>query len=438
MTKRFFRVDRPFDARQSPVYYGWVVLFFGTLGMIAAIPGSPPGMSIFVDGMIVSLDMSRTQFSLSYTLGTITAGIIAPFAGSLVDRYGARLMGCISYLGLGLLLIFTGFLDRIFSYFGASVGGFPLAFILVFIAFAGIRLFGMSFGMTVCRSMVFRWFEGRRGWAAAINGVALSLSFSSAPVLLNGVVVSFGWQQTWLLLGVLFIVIMTLIAYVFFRDDPESCGIEVEQGSKKSRLNTRVVASHDYTAKQAMKTWVFWIFVSGLALNALIGTGAAFHLIAIGESQGVSRADAVAVFLPVAIFHVITTLSVGTFSDRIPLRYFLIFMVGMQTLGLYGLTNLGDPLLKWFYIAGSGFAWGAFGVLFNITWPRFYGRKYLGSINGWVGGITVMTSAMGPLIFGLSQQYTDSFATAIWICAAPCPLVLAAAFFARNPQRQFA
>ena len=437
MSKPFFNVARPFDAKRSPVYYGWVILFFGTLGMIAAVPGSPPGMSIFVDGMIQSLEMTRSEFSLSYTLGTIAAGVAAPFAGGFVDRYGARFMGCVSFFGLGLLLIFTGFIDRIFEGVGESVGQFPLAFVLVFISFAGIRIFGMAFGMTVCRSMVFRWFEGRRGWAAAINGVALSLSFSSAPLLLNGFVVNLGWQDTWLLLGVVFIVVMTLLAYVFFRDDPESCGIQIEQGSVKSQEQPKAAPIRDFTAKEALRTWVFWIFVSGLALNALIGTGASFHLVAIAKLQEVSRADAVAIFLPVAIFHIATTLSLGTLSERIDLKYILMFMVAMQTLGLVGLAYMGDPVLRWLYIAGSGFAWGAFGIMFNITWPRFYGRKHLGSINGWVGGVTVVTAAMGPFLFGISEQYTESFMPAIWFCIALCPIVLIAAVFAKNPQLKY-
>lgn len=434
MPKRLFNVARPFDVRRSPIYYGWIVLFVGTLGMVAAVPGSPPGMSIFVDGMIESLGMSRSDFALAYTVGTIAAGLGTPFAGRLVDRYGVRLMGCFSYLGLGLILVFTGFVDRLYVSLSPSLGGFPLAFVLVFIAFAGIRLLGMGFGMTVCRSMVFRWFEGRRGWAAAINGVALSLSFSSAPILLNGVVVRLGWQEAWIALGVVFFFVMTAMAYVFFRDDPESCGMEIEQGGSEAKLNARTVADRDFTAGETIRTSAFWIFVSGLALNALIGTGASFHLIAIADSQGVGRAAAVSVFLPVAIFHIATTLSLGSFVERIQLRFILMFMVAMQTVSLIGLANLDDAWLRWLYIAGCGFAWGAFGIIYNVTWPRFYGRKHLGSINGWVGGATVVTSAIGPYMFGLSEQLYQSFMPAIWVCFILCPLSLIAAWFAKNPQ----
>ncbi|MEE4639204.1 MAG: MFS transporter [Wenzhouxiangella sp.] len=226
---KLFQSSRPFRVQSWPGYYGWVILFFGTLGMIAAVPGSPPGMSVFIDGMIESLGINRERFSMAYMLGTISAGLAAPYAGSLIDRHGARVVACGSFLGLGSVLVFTGSVDRIHEWGMPGMSNEWYAFLLICAAFAGMRLIGVGFAMTTCRSMVFKWFEGRRGMAAAINGVVLSLSFSSAPLLLNGLVISGGWQFAWTGLGLVFIVMMAPLAYCFFRDSPESCGVEVEQ-----------------------------------------------------------------------------------------------------------------------------------------------------------------------------------------------------------------
>lgn len=431
---RIFKQNQPFDVKKWPGYYGWVILIFGTLGMIAAVPGSPPGMSVFVDEMIEALDMNRSDFALAYTLGTIFAGLLAPFAGGIVDRLGARLTACASFLGLGVLLIYTGLVAYIYRSLEGALGQAWLSFTLVFVAFAGMRLAGVSFAMTACRSMIFRWFEGRRGWAAAINGVVLSLSFSSAPVLLNGVVVSIGWQQAWIAMGIVFIVGLAAVAFVFFRDSPEACGVEVERGGKTDDFKTRVPVLREFTGAEAVRTPVFWIFTAGLAVNALIGTGVAFHIIAIGEASGVSRADAVRIFLPVAMFHIATTLFLGAVTERIRLKYALILMIIAQTVLLYGVANLGDPFWRWVYIMSTGVAWGTFGILINVPWARFFGRKHLGSINGWVMGATVVTSALGPYLFGLSNELTGSFVPAILVCLAFCPVVIFFAAMADNPQ----
>ncbi len=437
MSLRFFDSKRPFDVKRWPGYYGWMILAVGTLGMIAAVPGSPPGMSVFVDDMLAALEIDRSSFALSYTLGTITAGLCAPYAGHLVDRFGARVMGCVSFFGLGLVLIFTGLLDRVYAAVSGIAAVFPVSFLLVFVAFTGIRLMGVSFGMTTCRSMVFRWFEGKRGWAAAINGTMLSLSFSSAPLLLNGIVLTIGWRSTWISLGILFSMGMTLLAYFFFRDSPESCGVEIEQSAIKSKNKIRIPVVRDFTAPEAIRTHTFWIFISGLALNGLIGTGVSFHIIAVGAVEGVGRDASVAVFLPSAIFHVSTTLLIGRFAEHFKMKHVLMIMVIAQAVSLIGVANFSDSLWRWVYIVGNGVSWGIFGILINLPWARFFGRKHLGAVNGWVTGATVVTSALGPYLFGLSYELTGSFAHAFWCSLALCPVVFILSFFADNPQVKY-
>ncbi|MFT5826409.1 MAG: OFA family oxalate/formate antiporter-like MFS transporter [Yoonia sp.] len=431
-----FKPNRPFDIKKWPGYYGWVILVVGTLGMIAAVPGSPPGMSVFVDDMIDALDLERSSFALAYTLGTIVAGLCAPVAGRFIDRLGARVMGCLSYFGLGLILLFTGYLGQIYAMLPSSeASSVPYAFILVFISFAGIRLMGVSFSMTSCRSMVFRWFEGKRGWAAAINGTMLSLSFSTAPLLLNGLVISLGWQRTWITLGCIFIFGMTTMAYIFFRDSPEACGVEVEQSASNSKVSKiRVPIVKEFTAHEALRTRTFWIFVSGLALNGLIGTGISFHIIGIGNSLGMTREAAVGVFLPSAFFHISTTILIGSYAERLKMKHVLSFMVIAQLLSLIGVYHLSDTFWRWCFIVGSGCAWGSFGILINVPWPRFYGRKNLGSINGWVTGVMIVTSSLGPYLFGLCYELTDTFSIAVISCSVLCPIVFGLSLISNNPQ----
>ena len=433
---KLFQAKVPFPIQSWPGYYGWVILFFGTLGMIAAVPGSPPGMSVFVDGMITSLGMERDSFSLAYMLGTVAAGLAAPYAGRMVDRFGARVVACVSFFGLGAVLLYTGLIDRIHNLTLPLIEPRLYAFFLVFTAFAGIRLTGVGFAMTACRSMVFKWFEGRRGMAAAINGVVLSLSFSSAPILLNGLVVEFNWQQAWIGLGTLFILVVLPMAYLFYRDSPEDCGVEVEQGSTKSIAKVRIPVKRDFTGAQAVRTYTFWIFASALALNALIGTGVSFHMVEIAARSGLSRSSAVQIFLPVAIFHIGTTVVIGVLAEKIRIKYAVILMIAAQLLGLYGIANVGETGWRWLYIVGSGVGWGCFGILINVPWPRFFGRRFLGSINGWVTGVTVITSALGPYIYGLCVEVFGNFDPAFVACALLCPIIILLAVFADNPQEK--
>jgi len=436
----WLRPDRPFDVRNRGGYYGWVILAVGTLGMSAAVPGSPPGMSVFVDAMLEALALGRDQFAMAYMIGTVAAGLSAPFAGRLIDRYGSRFIAGIAFVALGLVLVYMGLVDRLHAFLAGGRQLPWLAFVLVTFAFGGMRLAGVGFALTACRSMVFRWFEGRRGWAAGVNGVLLAIAFSSAPTLFNGLSDSLGWRGTWIALGLFFVFGMTLLAYVFFRDSPEACGVAVETGGadKHEELKTRVPVARDFTGREAVRTGVFWIIAAGLALNALIGTGISFHIVALGAEHGIPPDRAVLLFPPIALFHISTTLALGAIADKIRIKFALMLMVVGQSLALIGAARLDDPFFRWMYIGGSGVGWGAFGILLNLPWPRFFGRRYLGSINGWVTSVTLVMSAMGPYVFGLAAAASGSFDPALIACFTLCPFMLVLAAFADNPQRKFA
>ena len=49
-------------------------------------------------------------------------------------------------------------------------------------------------------------------------------------------------------------------------------------------------------------------------------------------------------------------------------------------------------------------------------------------------GATVVTSALGPYLFGLANEMTGSFVLAVIGCLAVCPVILLLAAVADNPQ----
>lgn len=408
----------------------------GTLGMACAVPGSPPGLSVFVDGMLEDLSLSRDHFSLAYTLGTIMAGVLAPWGGYWVDRYGVRPVASGSFLALGLILVLTAYLGELNQWLTGPDDGGWVAFSLLFIAFGGIRVFGMGFGMTACRSMIFKWFEGRRNWAMMINGVVLSLTFSSAPVLLHFLAGWIGPRPTWLTLAALFAVGMVLLTLVFYRDSPEACGMVVEQGGGESRnKDVEIPEGRDYTAAEAIRTRSFWIINLCIALHAVIGTGAAFHLVAIGGASGLERVEALSLFLPIAFFNILSTLFLGWYSSRLRVRTLVLVIVGSQIITLLGLLLLESFAGRAAFIVGSGVGWGAFGILISVPWPRFFGRRHLGAINGMVTSTIVITSGVGPYLFGLSYGLSGSFSPALYGCLVLTPVCLATALCVRNPRR---
>jgi MFS family permease len=48
-------------------------------------------------------------------------------------------------------------------------------------------------------------------------------------------------------------------------------------------------------------------------------------------------------------------------------------------------------------------------VLFFSVWPRVYGRRHLGRIQGSAQALTVLASAVGPLLLALCVSWTGSY-----------------------------
>ncbi len=428
----------PFDPSRVRFYYGWVIAVVGTLGMMATVPATPPGFAPYVDPVMNELGVSRVRLTFAFTWGTVAAGLVIPFAGFWIDRLGVRISAMISYGCLGLSMLMLGYPLAVVSFargFGLSQS--QAAFVFLFVVFFLLRFWGLGMTMTCCRSMVFRWFVRWRSLVAGVNGMILSLTFSSSPALLNALVLAVGWKESWRLLGGSVVVGFGLVSFLFFRESPESCGIPVKRSETDDGAEKKdAVDLPDFTAWEAIRTGAFWLMAAGLAMNAFIGTGSAFHIVSVGaDLGGLPREKALQVLLYVGIFNVITSLSLAFLAERIRLRYLLFFMMACQTLSLSGLLHFRELWGFWFFAVGAGCAWGTFGILINVPWPRFFGRKHLGSINGIVTGVVVVFSAIGPYAYGLSFDLSGSYRATVVGCLCLTPILALLGLLARNPRQ---
>ena len=69
---------------KSPVFYGYIILLVGTLGIWASVPGQTIGVSVFTDPVKDALGLSRNQFSNAYMIGTLMSAMVIGRAGITV------------------------------------------------------------------------------------------------------------------------------------------------------------------------------------------------------------------------------------------------------------------------------------------------------------------------------------------------------------------
>jgi MFS family permease len=405
----------PFSPRSSPLFYGWVIVASSCVGILVSVPGQTIGVSVFTDPLLLVLEMNRVELSTAYMLGTVLSSLALPYAGRLYDRLGARIMTPVAALALGIILVVLSRIDIIVGQLWRLI---PVARIWIslstmIVAFALLRFFGQGMMTMLSRNMAMKWFVRRRGIVNGILGVCIAVGFSTLVYLLNQLVLHVGWSAAWCYTGLFIGGGFSLFAALLYRDTPQGSDLLPDGADASTQKVPDIGILHDGATLTIAKGYFeFWIYAITLAFAALSVTAVSFHIVSVFEAAGHSRETAVGVYLPAACVSALFTITFGWLSDRAPLSLLLRGLCLGQICFSLGLLFLHLPIGYWLLVLGFGSSQAMFGLLLGLSWPRLFGVLYLGEISGYAMGLTVFGSAIGPLLFGLSESTTGTYGSA--------------------------
>jgi cyanate permease len=413
------RSDWPFSVSRSPFFYGWVIWGISTLGFLMSVPGQTMGMAVFTDKFIETLGLSRTQLAMAYFFGTVGSALFLTRAGRYYDQFGARTMIVISSIALGVVVGLISVMDYLSNWFAALLDA-PLAWVsfpLILLGYFGVRFSGQGVLTSASRNVLLFWFEKRRGLVSGIRGVFVSLGFSIAPLVIAMMIATFGWRGALWSMAAAVGILFALLALILVRDSPEACGLLPDGAHADDPVDEDVAPDIAATVAQARVDPIFWIHAMGLAIHALFGTAVTFHIVSIFNEAGRTSEEAFGYFLPSAIVSLSVNLFASWLADFSPLKPFLIIMLCAFSVAAIGLINLQTDTGYWMLVAGFGAGGGLWGVLSNLAFVRYFGRKHLGEISGLNMSITVFASAIGPVLFSVARDFSGNYQSAEMLCA---------------------
>ena len=430
--------DKPFSPKKIPFFYGWVIAVVGSVGIIMSMPGQTVGVSAFTEHLLKAFNISRNQFSFAYMIGTIASSIFLIKAGKMYDKFGVRIVGGIAAAGMGFALIGLSFADIAAGKLFVSF--IPNAYIsvgILIIGFFALRFCGQGVLTMVSRNMVAKWFVRHRGIVVGVTGIFISFGFSTSPKLLDILIGKVGWRMTWLLCGLIAGLLFSIIVFIFYRDNPEECGLVPDGSIAANKGKSIHSVKKQYTLAEARKNFAFWIFTLSLAMCSLYFTAVTFHVASVFTEAGLDTKKAFMIFIPSSFISIFGRLIGGWISDKIKLKYLLsVFLVGM-IISIIGMILLnGGTVPLWSLIIGNGIMGGLFALILSIVWPTYFGRKHLGAISGLNMSIMVFFSAVGPWIFSQSLAYSNSYKLAGYVCLAIVLILFVLSFKANNPQQE--
>lgn len=109
-------------------------------------------------------------------------------------------------------------------------------------------------------------------------------------------------------------------------------------------------------------------------------------------------------------------------------------MLCAGVLASLGLLFLNNTTGVYMIILGLGVSGGLFAVVNAVTWPRYYGRRYLGGITGKIMSFLVIASAIAPSLFSYFFTNLGSYSYISFITLTFLSFLIFSSIKVRNPQ----
>ncbi|MBA3640995.1 MAG: MFS transporter [Acidobacteriota bacterium] len=377
--------------------YGWIVLLVAAAAMVGSLPGRTQGLGLVTEPLLAELRIDRVSYATLNLWATLLGSAGALGVGYAVDRRGSRVVLTTVLLSLGAVVCF---MSRADSYIALAVW------------ITLTRALGQSALSVVSLAIVGHWFVRRIDKAMAIYSVAISVGFMTAFPLVGYIVQTWGWRTAWLAIGLSLLLILAPLAAVVVRRNPESIGLPPDGGSTPAEAAPAKegpeLAGYTWTAAVAMPS--FWVFALGTALYGLVASGIGLF----NESILAERGFGPDVYYKTLVVTAMTAL-VGNFlggwlSARVPLGRLMAASQFILAGGVIALPFVSSFTHVMIWAVAMGLGGGLVMVLFFSVWGRVFGRLHLGRIQGIAQALTVVASAIGPLLLAWCLALTGSYA----------------------------
>jgi MFS family permease len=335
---------------------------------------------------------------------------LLPRVGRLIDRFGVRLILCCNAALFAIHLVLMSYLPVFLSKWLAQTEMKWAVYISMACMTFGImflRFLGQGTLPLLGSTMIGKWFSGKRGRASSISSVVVGLAFSFAPVVMNEMVLAFGYRDSWHVCALVICFVLLPFALIFSRDTPESCGINVEWEPDSDKDEPHQVEG--VSLQEAQKTTLYWAIILPLAIHALVFTGFTFHILGITQELQLEARSIMSIFVYISVIGIPLGFFFSRWSDHHEMVPLILLMACAQIVGYSGTIFLYHQVGYLGAILGFGLTSAAFSPLFSLGMAKYFGRKHLGEIQGKLSSIMVMASSLGPLILSLFRDVFHSF-----------------------------
>lgn len=414
MGKNLLKVDDRF-------YYGWVMLFCGFMTMFICYVIKANCTSLFYTPICEELGVTRTVYTQTNTVLTITMLIGSSFIGKVYKKYPVKyvLSGCVALTCL--------------CYLGMSRATAMWQFLLL----SAIQGFGWAGATNLPVSiMVSNWFGPK------VKGTAMSIGMLGSGAgalvwvnLIGKVISESGWRTAYLAMAGVN-ALMIPVALILVVSMPSDKGFETRVGdpSPEEVAATGGVSTQKtgITGAQALKTSRWW-FQWAAACVTMIGASAfSSQCVAYFTDVTGDKAQAALIYSGALGTLILGKFLLGVVSDILHIKRTAViaplFYAGVFICMALSAANMGFSRgMILFYMIGGSIP----SVIPALITVRNFGDKEFGVMNGWMNMAGNVGQIIGPTVAAFIFDVTGTYRLA-WIIFACLMVVVALLYAASN------
>jgi MFS family permease len=331
----------------------------------------------------VELDEARLHGAqVDVVVVAAAAAVFANDVDATLHVLGPRRALIYIVFGLGLACLF----------FGAAAN-----FLWLVLGFGLLRFLGQGSMMLGSANLVAHWFTAKRGIAMSLMALGFGLSMAVHPKLGHWLIEIAGWREAWVVLGLTTWALMLPVLFLVVHDKPEDLDLRPDNAAATEEAAASAAALSGPTKAEALRHPSFFILCAcWFAFSSLVTT-LHYHQFNILTGQGIDADWATNAFTISALTMVFAMPLVGRACDKIRTRIVLAAGLCVQAIALVAVTQVTSvpALIAYAMIFGLNNAFTM--TLFGYLWPRFFGRKHLGQIQGTGQMVAVIGASLGPL-----------------------------------------
>jgi len=383
--------------------------------------GAVYGWSVFVKPLMNTGHWTLPHVSLTFTVAMVFLGVGTVVGGLWQDRVGPRIVSSVAGVLYGL-----GYAAAAYAVSRHSLTG-------LYLGYGALAGFGMGMGYICPVATLVKWFPDRRG---LMTGVAVC-GYGAGALVMSPIaareMLAYGVPATFLTLGIVYCVLVIATAQ-FFSNPPEAWR---PLGWEPRSSVAKAATTYEFTVREAMATWQFWLLWAMLFLNVSAGIMIISQASPMAQQiVGLTPLSAAGIVGVISIFNGLGRIVWAAVSDYIGRSrvYFLLYLI--QVAVFFALPSLRTAALFTSAVALIGLCYGGgFGTMPSFT-ADFFGSKFMGGIYGWMLLAWSAGAVPSPILIARVRQATGNYTTAIHVIAVVMLFSLLLPLMAKRPIRE--